>query len=42
MKTTYLPREPSASLPGRLAWILIWVLGVPLPTLIILYLLLGR
>lgn len=32
---------PQPATEGRIGWILLWVLGVPLPILLILYLLRG-
>ncbi len=38
MKT---PKRPDGQLPGKLGWILLWLIGIPIPVLLILFLLRG-
>ncbi len=34
--------ERSANEQGKIGWILAWAIGIPLPVLVVLYLLFGR
>jgi hypothetical protein len=34
-------REPGRGQAGRVGWIVLWLLGIPIPVLILLYLLRG-
>lgn len=37
MKTNPPPRHPS----GKIGWILLWLIGIPIPVLLVLFLLRG-
>ena len=38
---THRPKTRLKTAPGKLGWIFLWLIGVPVPILIILYLLRG-